>query len=72
MSNDKIPVLDPRKAMKTARKRGWTVEAKRRSGDIVYFDPVTGNKYTSKAPGRADRVPLRLAKALHDAAQDED
>jgi hypothetical protein len=56
----------PREAMSTAKRLGWTVEPKRKSGAISFRTP-SGETYTCAAPGRADRVPLMLAKALDEA-----
>lgn len=53
-----------------AKRLGWQVEPKRKSGAISYRAP-NGETYTSAAPGRADRVPLLLAKALDDARAEE-
>jgi hypothetical protein len=62
----------PREAMSAARRLGWHVEPKKKTGAITYRTPG-GQVFTSAAPGRADRVPLLLAKALDDArAEDED
>lgn len=58
--------MSGRTPKRLARRLGWTVEPKRRSGNLLYQSP-DGERYTSRAPGRADRVPLRLAKALAEA-----
>lgn len=58
----------PREAMSAAKKLGWEVEPKRRSGAISFRAP-SGETYTCAAPGRADRVPLLLAKALEEALE---
>ena len=58
-----VHVLSVREAVKIARKKGWKVEAKRRSGAMVFTAP-NGQKFTAAAPGRRDRVPMVLAKAL--------
>lgn len=50
-----------REVISLARRLGWSVILKK--GMVSYID-TEGNKFTSRAPGRADRVPLRLAKAL--------
>lgn len=67
MTKKKTPKLTPREAIKLARSLGWEVEPKRKSGDIVFHTPG-GERFTARAPGRADRVPLVLARALSDAA----
>jgi hypothetical protein len=61
-------VFSPRDAVKLAHKLGWDVGPKRKTGDMVFVAP-DGERYTCKAPGRAGRVPLRLAKALTEAQQ---
>lgn len=61
-------MFSPREAMQAARKLGWEVEAKRKSGALTFRAP-DGETYTCSAPGRADRVPMRLAKALTEAQQ---
>jgi hypothetical protein len=68
VTQKKTPKLSPREAVKLANKLGWTVEPKRNTGDIVFRSP-DGERFTSRAPGRADRVSLRLARALHEAQQ---
>lgn len=66
MPSGKTPKLSPSEAIRLARKLGWTVKPKRRSGDYTFTTP-SGERYTSRAPGRADRVPFVLAKALYAA-----
>jgi hypothetical protein len=61
----------PREAMSAARRLGWHVEPKKKTGAISYRTP-NGQTYTSAAPGRADRVPLLLAKALDEAQAEAD
>lgn len=56
----------PREAMSVARRLGWEVKPKKASGAISFKDP-SGATFTSAAPGRADRVPMMLAKALEEA-----
>ena len=60
-------MYSPRDAVSLARKLGWTAEPKNRTGDFVFVTP-TGERFTSKAPGRCDRVPIVLAKALTEHA----
>jgi len=55
--------------MQLAAKLGWRVEPKRKTGAISYR-ATDGQTYTSAAPGRSDRVPLLLAKALDEAPAD--
>ena len=61
----------PREAMALARQLGWDVQPKRKSGEIV-FRPPEGGRFTCQAPGRTDRVPLVLARALQAAQSKED
>lgn len=61
----------PREATSAARRLGWTVEPKRKSGDLVFRSPE-GERFSSRAAGRADRVPLSLARALSDAIDAEE
>lgn len=65
-----VRVFSPREAIKTAKKLGWDVEPARKSGDWE-FRPPGGGRYTCRAPGRADRVPLALAKALESALEQQ-
>lgn len=65
-----VRVFSPREAIKLAKKLGWDVEPKRKSGDYIFLTP-DGGRYTCRAPGRADRVPLDLAKALESALEQE-
>lgn len=64
----KIPVYSPREAMALATRLGWTVKHREGSGAIKFKTKV-GNTFTCAAPGRTDRVPLRLARALYEAVQ---
>lgn len=64
-----MKVLKPREAMKIARSLGWAVAPKRRTGEILYVSPQ-GVRYTSMAPGRTNRVPAVLAKALLQGKED--
>lgn len=66
-----VQKFSPREAIQVAKSLGWEVEPKRRSGDYVFNTP-DGDRYTCRAPGRADRVPLDLAKALERALQEDD
>lgn len=59
----KPKVFSPREATTVAQRLGWTVEPKHASGAIVFRSP-SGERFTAAAAGRADRVPLALAKAL--------
>lgn len=65
-----VQVYSPREAMKLAKKLGWEVEPARRSGDIEFKDP-DGRRFSCRAPGRADNVPLALAKALSEALEQD-
>lgn len=65
---NKILKFTPGEATRAARKLGWTVEPKRRTGDLVFTSP-SGERYSSRAAGRADRVPLVLAKAIMEAME---
>lgn len=65
-----VKKFSPREAMKVARKLGWDVEPSRRSGDVE-FRPPDGGRYSCKAPGRADVVPLDLARALESALEQQ-
>lgn len=58
-------VLKPREATKIARRKGWHVFSKRRTGEIVFVDRA-GKRYVAQAHGRTNKVPLKLVKALHD------
>lgn len=66
-----VKKFSPREAMKVAKKLGWDVEPSRRSGDIE-FRPPGGGRYSCKAPGRVDVVPLDLARALEQALEESD
>lgn len=66
-----VKKFSPREAMKVAKKLGWEVTAGRRSGDIE-FRPPGGGRYSCRAPGRADIVPLDLCRALEAALEEED
>lgn len=59
----KPKVFSPREAESVAKRLGWIVEPKHASGAVVYRSP-SGERFTAAAAGRADRVPLALAKAL--------
>lgn len=60
----------PREAMSAAKRLGWEVKPKKASGAISFRAP-SGETFTCAAPGRADRVPLMLAKALEEAISDD-
>jgi hypothetical protein len=61
----------PREAMSAAKRLGWEVKPKKASGAISFRAP-TGESFTCAAPGRADRVPLMLAKALEEAIRTDE
>jgi hypothetical protein len=56
----------PREAIRVAARLGWEVRPKKASGAYSFRAP-SGETFTCAAPGRADRVPLMLAKALEEA-----
>lgn len=64
--------FSPREAIKVARKLGWDVEPSRRAGDWEFRTPDGQRRYSCRAPGRADVVPLDLARALEQALQEDE
>lgn len=64
-----VRVFSPREAIKAARKLGWEEWAAK--GGHEFRDP-DGQRYSCRAPGRADRVPIDLARALESALKQED
>ncbi len=62
-------VFSPREASKLAKKLGWEEWAAKGGHE---FRTPDGKRFSCRAPGRADRVPLDLAKALSEALENED
>lgn len=60
----------PREAIRAAAKLGWEVRPKKATGAYTFRAP-SGETFTCAAPGRADRVPLKLAQALEKAMEAE-
>lgn len=61
----------PREAISAAKRLGWEVKPKKASG-AYSFRSTSGETFTCAAPGRADRVPMMLAKALEQSLSDKE
>jgi len=62
----KTKVLKPREAMKMASNLGWDVQPVRKTGEIRYKSPC-GKWFISMAPGRTNKVSVKLSAALKKA-----
>ena len=56
-----MKAISPLKAIRLAKKLGWTVDIKKNK--VLYTAP-DGKQFTSSVPGRRGNVPLSLTKRL--------